>query len=162
VLDDLDITHNTWSHQVGTLGEYLQLYTDAGSSVANWMAGKGTPGTPLTWYMLSMVTPQPQGDPAYSTWMFDMSGMGKGELWCNGFMLGAYWSIKDGQGHYSQQYYHLPRDYLAPVGMPNLVVLLEEVGGDPDTITLMQRNYRPFAEQKTSMNSHKHKIANNA
>jgi len=38
-------------HQVGTLGEYLQVYTDAGSAVANWTKGSVS-GTPLTWYML--------------------------------------------------------------------------------------------------------------
>jgi len=106
-----------------------------------------------------MKTPQPQGDPAYATWMFDMaSSMGKGELWCNGFMVGAYWNIKDSNGDYSQQYYHIPRDYLNPVGVANRVVLLEEIGGDPNKIALIQRNYRPVGDaQKTRRKTKKNK-----
>ena len=74
-----------------------------------------------------------------------MGGMGKGSLWVNGFMLGAYWSIKDSKGEYSQRYYHLPRDNLKPPGQVNNVVVLEEVGGDPSTVALIQRNQRTMA-----------------
>jgi len=154
VFDGQDITKNGWTHQVGTLGEYLSVFTDAGSAVANWTKTAPT-NAPLTWYKLLMKTPEPVGDPAYATWQFDMSAMGKGELWCNGFMLGAYWSIKDGSGHYSQQFYHLPRDYLNPVGEDNLVVLLEETGGTPGSIVLQQRNYRPIAARSEHFGSQK-------
>jgi hypothetical protein len=66
--------------------------------------------------------------------------MGKGSLWFNSFMLGGYWSIRDNQGRYSQQYYHVPRDYLKPPGEGNLVVFMEEIGGEPTGVSLIQRN----------------------
>jgi beta-galactosidase len=71
-----------------------------------------------------------------------MGGCGKGELWVNEFMLGAYWSIRytENPAIFSQRYYHMPRDYLAPPGENNLVIVYEEIGCDPRTIRLMQRN----------------------
>ena len=144
-----DIIYNTWTHQIGTLGEYLQIFTPTGSGSVTWnKTSPGAPLPPMTWFRLSVPTPTPVGDPAYATWAFDMSGMGKGELWCNGFMVGAYWSIRDSNGDYSQRYYHMPRDYLVPAGEMNLVVVLEEVSGDPTSIRLMQRNQRGVKKEQ--------------
>jgi len=138
--DNVDLTKQSWTHQPGTLGELLHVYTDAGQKAFVWNNGTAPMTTPI-WYKMSFTTPTPMGDPAYATWQFDMSVMGKGELWVNGFMVGAYWSIKDGSGQYSQQYYHIPRDYLMPAGQANLVVVLEETTmGNPSKIVLSQRN----------------------
>jgi len=76
----------------------------------------------------------------------DMSSMMKGSVWCNGFHLGAYWLIHDAHGNYSQQYYHVPRDYLFPQGQVNSFVVLEEWGGKPESISLIQRNATKIAE----------------
>ena len=77
----------------------------------------------MTWYRLSIVTPTVLGDAGWATWALDLSSLSKGSVWVNGFMLGAYWLLKDEHGEYSQQYYHLPRDYLKPEGESNNVVL---------------------------------------
>jgi len=69
-----------------------------------------------------------------------MSAMNKGSVWFNGFHLGAYWLIRDQNGRFCQQHYHIPRDYLLPAQQNNTVIVLEEVGGDPYSIAMIQRN----------------------
>jgi hypothetical protein len=134
-----DITRGTWEQQAGLQGEALHYYTPDGARRVKWNATV-VGQRPLTWYHLTIRTPKPVGDPAYATWAMDMSAMGKGSLWFNSFMLGGYWSIRDNQGRYSQQYYHVPRDYLKPPGEGNLVVFMEEIGGEPTGVSLIQRN----------------------
>ena len=142
--DTVNLTTSQWSHQPGTLGEYFRAYTDAGQKAIPWKNSSVPSGSTMIWYKLDITTPRPVGDSTRATWQFDMSAMGKGELWVNGFMVGAYWSIKDGSGQYSQRYYHVPRDYLFPPGQSNLVVILEELqhtnGSDPSKVVLKQRN----------------------
>ena len=135
-----DLHAQQWTHQVGTLGEFLQLYTPAGAQANTWRSGSVPVMAPLVWYWLNVTTPAAVGDPAHATWTLDMGGMGKGSVWCNGFHLGAYWSIRDDKGDFSQQYYHVPRDYLLPAGQSNAFVVLEEMGGRPESVALMQRN----------------------
>jgi len=142
VVNGQEITKSKWVQQVGLQGEYLQYYTDAGSKKVNWNNGNQV-NRPLTWYQLAIPTPTIIGDPAYATWTLDLGGMGKGSIWFNGFMVGAYWSVKDSGGKFSQQYYHVPRDYLKPTGQSNNVILIEEIGADPTTISLIQRNQKP-------------------
>jgi len=137
VFNGTNVSKNTFYHQPGTYGERIRIFGEGGQSVT-WNQSTSV-NTPMTWYQMIIPTPTISGDPAKATWMFDMSGMGKGELWCNGFMLGAYWSIRSGSG-YSQQYYHMPRDYLSAQGQNNTVVVLEEQGGNPQTVALIQRN----------------------
>ena len=136
------IVEQQWVHQVGLEGEFLQLYTVAGARTHPGWSGSPPAGRPLSWYYLSVSTPQPSGDAACATWRFDMRGMGKGSLWCNGFHVGAYWNVRDTHGQYSQAYYHIPRDYLNPPGQQNVVVAFEERGGDPTSVRLEQRNAR--------------------
>ena len=133
-----DVTSGAWTQQVGLRGERMRYYN---MSDLQWNTSKSS-NTPMTWYQLDIVSPTPMGDAGWATWTLDMGGMGKGSVWVNGFMLGAYWSIKDNAGEYSQRYYHVPRDNLNAPGQANNVVILEESGGDPSTVTLIQRNQR--------------------
>jgi len=147
-----DITRHPWVQQVGLQGEHLRYYTDGGSQRVKWNTTSQI-NTPMTWYQLSIPTPAAVGDAAYATWTLDMGGMGKGSLWFNGFMVGAYWSIKNNQGQFSQQYYHVPRDYVNPTGQTNNVIVLEESGGNPESVTLIQRNQRPNKPARTVSSS---------
>ena len=45
-----------------------------------------------------------------------------------------------GCGEPSLRLYHIPRDWLMPVGQDNVIIFLEEMGGDPATVALLQRN----------------------
>lgn len=88
----------------------------------------------------------------------DMSTMGKGEVWINGQSIGRYWPAYTARGRCvdcdyagnfdekkcrgscgepSQKWYHVPRSWLKPRG--NLLVVFEEMGGDPSGITLLKR-----------------------
>ena len=136
-----DLTSAGWLQQVGLRGEWERFYTDEGSSRVDWNSSQLVDAA-MTWYRLSIVTPTVLGDAGWATWALDLSSLSKGSVWVNGFMLGAYWLLKDEHGQYSQQYYHLPRDYLKPEGESNNVVLLEEEGGDPAQVKLIQRNQR--------------------
>lgn len=155
-LNGLVLWHNesivaqNWSHQVGLQGEFFQLYTVAGAHTHTGWIPSPPAGRPLSWYYLNITTPVPSGDAMCATWRFDMRGMGKGSLWCNGFHVGAYWSIRDSHGNYTQAYYHIPRDYLSPPGEVNVVVIFEERGGDPSTVQIQQRNSRPTCPQQSS------------
>ncbi|XP_062148076.1 beta-galactosidase 6 isoform X2 [Alnus glutinosa] len=65
----------------------------------------------------------------------NLSTMGKGEAWVNGRSIGRYWvSFFDSKGNPSQTMYHVPRSFLNASG--NLLVLLEEAGGNPLQISL--------------------------
>jgi len=142
-----DITSQGWTQQVGLRGERYRWFN---STEGEWNTSMKMDSS-MTWYQLAIVTPTVKGDAGWATWTVDMGGMGKGSVWVNGFMLGAYWSIKDSKGEFSQRYYHLPRDNLKPPGEANNVVILEEIGGDPTTVALIQRNARtPKATQKSS------------
>jgi hypothetical protein len=87
-----------------------------------------------------------------------MGSMGKGQAWVNGHHIGRYWSYKASGGScggcsytgtysetkcqtscgdISQRYYHVPRSWLNPSG--NLLVVLEEFGGDLSGVKLVTR-----------------------
>ncbi|KAJ4838181.1 hypothetical protein Tsubulata_032522 [Turnera subulata] len=66
----------------------------------------------------------------------NLSTMGKGEAWVNGFGIGRYWvSFHTPKGRPSQELYHVPRSVLK--ASKNLLVLFEESGGDPLHVSLV-------------------------
>ncbi|CAA6663225.1 unnamed protein product [Spirodela intermedia] len=111
----LDLSANKWGHQVGMVGEKLRIYTQHGSHRVQWSAAKK--GTPLTWYKRYFDAPHGE-DPV----AIDMSSMGKGMVWVNGQSIGATG-------------YHIPRSFMKPSG--NLMVVLEETGGNPEGIAVV-------------------------
>ena len=159
MVGEQDITNNGWLLQRGLKGE-SEGYVAGGGGGGAWMEGV-SPLTPLTWYKLSLTSPTPTPSPLPS-WQLDLAGMGKGLLWFNGHCMGRYWDIVatqgtcpevcdyrgsygDGKCRYdcglpSLRLYHIPRSWLKPVGEDNEIIVLEERGGDPATIALLQRN----------------------
>ncbi|KAH7657473.1 Beta-galactosidase protein [Dioscorea alata] len=146
-----DLSHQKWTYQVGLKGEALGLHTVSGSSSVEW--GSAYPKRPLTWFKTFFNAPA-GNDPL----ALDMGSMGKGQIWINGRSIGRYWpSYKasgscgscDYRGTYnekkcqsncgesSQRWYHVPRSWLNPTG--NLLVVLEEWGGDPSGIAMVKR-----------------------
>ncbi|PNX57255.1 beta-galactosidase 3-like protein, partial [Trifolium pratense] len=87
----------------------------------------------------------------------DMSSMGKGQVWINGQSIGRYWMVyakgncngcnyagtyrqakcQIGCGQPTQRWYHVPRSWLKPTN--NLLVVFEELGGNPWKISLVKR-----------------------
>lgn len=64
-----------------------------------------------------------------------MDNMAKGMIWVNGNNIGRYWvSFLSPLGQPTQCEYHIPRAFLKP--KHNLLVVLEETGGNPETIVI--------------------------
>ncbi|KAK1322784.1 Beta-galactosidase 16 [Acorus calamus] len=119
-----DISTNSWGYQIGLLGEQLGIYAQDGLEKVNWKS-IGNPQQPLTWY--KTLFDAPEGNDSV---VLNLGSMGKGEAWINGENIGRYWiSFNTPKGRPSQTLYHVPRSFLKPSG--NLLVLFEEIGGDP-------------------------------
>ncbi|KAI4380364.1 hypothetical protein MLD38_006562 [Melastoma candidum] len=149
-----NLTSQNWSYKIGLKGEGLGLHTVSGSSSVEWMGGQSLVlKQPLTWYKAKFDAPEGNGPLA-----LDMIGMGKGQIWVNGQGIGRHWPGYTAQGNCnkctyaglfdegkcrtdcgepSQRWYHIPRSWLNPED--NLLVVLEEWGGDPQGISLVER-----------------------
>ncbi|KAL5778798.1 hypothetical protein ACOSQ2_009535 [Xanthoceras sorbifolium] len=124
-----DFTSFTWGYQIGLIGEKLQIYNKGGSSKVQWSKFSSS-REPLSWY--KTVFDAPVGDDPIA---LNLSSMGKGEAWVNGQSIGRYWvSFRTPKGSPSQTWYHVPRSFLKPTG--NVLVILEEEGGYPPSISL--------------------------
>ena len=62
--------------------------------------------------------------------------MNRGQAYVNGHNIGRYWMIKDGNGDYSQGYYHIPKDWLKGEGEENVLVLGETLGASDPSVTI--------------------------
>ncbi|KAK9285037.1 hypothetical protein L1049_024221 [Liquidambar formosana] len=126
----LDLSMNVWGHQVGLNGEKLHVFTQGGSHRVQWTKAKGE-GPALTWYKAYFDAPE--GDEPVA---IKLATMAKGMAWVNGKSIGRYWvSFLSPLGKPSQSTYHIPRAFLKP--SDNLLVLLEETGGNPDGIEIL-------------------------
>ncbi|KAG8376142.1 hypothetical protein BUALT_Bualt09G0032500 [Buddleja alternifolia] len=149
-----DLTKHKWSYKAGLRGERLSLHSVSGSSSVEWVEGSLlAQKQPLTWY--KTIFNAPRGNDPLAV---DMMSMGKGEIWINGQSIGRHWPgyIAQGTcgrcnyagtfnetkcqtncGQPSQKWYHIPRSWLKRSG--NLLVMFEEMGGDPTKIYLVKR-----------------------
>jgi len=142
-----------WELQPGLVGQRYALFTEAGA-LANWKTHpKGTKAKPLGWLRATFARPAGarHASPLPIALALDLAGMAKGMIWLNGRCAGRYW-LTPGVGKTSewltraiggkvrpeptQRYYHLPTEWLAD---RNVLVLFEEIGGDPATIKLVRR-----------------------
>ncbi|KAI3823250.1 hypothetical protein L1987_04683 [Smallanthus sonchifolius] len=154
----VDLSSQRWTYQIGLKGESLGL-DNGGSSL--WVSGSPT-SQPLTWYKTNFDAPS--GDNPIA---IDFTGLGKGEAWVNGQSIGRYWpsyiaptsgcSACSYKGSYSstkclkncgkpsQKLYHVPRSWLKPSG--NILVLFEEIGGDPTQISFKTQELESLCSQ---------------
>ncbi|ONK55389.1 uncharacterized protein A4U43_UnF3990 [Asparagus officinalis] len=124
----MDLTVNRWGHQVGLFGEKQQIYTQDGLSKVQWRESEKN--KQVTWY--KRYFDAPHGDDPVSV---NLTTMGKGMVWINGESIGRYWvDYLNPLGKPSQHMYHIPRTFLKK--KDNLMVVLEEHGGDPEGIAL--------------------------
>ncbi|CAL0331891.1 unnamed protein product [Lupinus luteus] len=151
----LDLSWNKWTYQVGLKGEAMDLASPNGISSVEWMqtALAVQKKQPLAWHKTYFNAPE--GDEPLA---LDMEGMGKGQIWINGQNIGRYWTASVigncgdcsyagsfrppkcqlGCGEPTQRWYHVPRSWLKPDH--NLLVVFEELAGDPATISLVKRS----------------------
>ncbi|KAF5958261.1 hypothetical protein HYC85_005486 [Camellia sinensis] len=150
-----DLSSAKWTYQVGLKGEAMNFVSPNGISSVDWMQGSliAQKQQPLTWHKAYFNAPD--GDEPLA---LDMRSMGKGQVWINGQSIGRYWTAyangncngcsysgvfkppkcQLGCGEPTQRWYHVPRSWLKPT--QNLLVLFEELGGDPTKISLVKRS----------------------
>ncbi|CAI9087581.1 OLC1v1021688C1 [Oldenlandia corymbosa var. corymbosa] len=145
-----------WTYQVGTEGEYLGLQEPDLANSSLWYKGNAVPvNHSLIWYKTIFVAPEGSGPLS-----LNLATMGKGQAWVNGQSIGRYWPAYispttgctdncDYRGSYNawkclkkcgqpaQTLYHIPRTWLN--AGKNLLVLHEELGGDPSKISIITR-----------------------
>ncbi|WJX15726.1 Beta-galactosidase 5 [Trifolium repens] len=149
-----DLTGQKWSYQVGLKGETMNLVSPNGVSSVDWvrtsLASQNQPQ--LKWHKGYFNAPD-----GVEPLALDMSSMGKGQVWINGQSIGRYWMVyakgncnacnyagtyrqakcQIGCGQPTQRWYHVPRSWLKPKN--NLLVVFEELGGNPWKISLIKR-----------------------
>lgn len=149
-----DLTGQKWSYQVGLKGESMNLVSPNGVSSVDWvgesLASQNQPQ--LKWHKAHFNAPD-----GVEPLALDMSSMGKGQVWINGQSIGRYWMVyakgncnscnyagtyrqakcQVGCGQPTQRWYHVPRSWLKPTN--NLMVVFEELGGNPWKISLVKR-----------------------
>ena len=67
--------------------------------------------------------------------------MGRGQAYINGHNIGRYWMIKNDKGEYTQDYYHIPKDWLMPEGEENIITLGETLGATDPDVTICTTEY---------------------
>ncbi|KAI4327674.1 hypothetical protein L6164_020103 [Bauhinia variegata] len=149
-----DLSWQKWTYQVGLKGEAMNLASPNSISSVEWMQSAIVvqKNQPLTWHKTYFDAPE--GDEPLA---LDMEGMGKGQIWINGQSIGRYWTAiatgncneciysgsfrpqkcQLGCGQPTQRWYHVPRSWLKPT--QNLLVIFEELGGNPSRISLVKR-----------------------
>ncbi|KAK9268044.1 hypothetical protein L1049_010483 [Liquidambar formosana] len=151
-----DLSSGEWTYQVGLEGEYLGLDKTSLANSSLWTKGTPIPvNQSLIWYKATFLAPEGKGPLA-----LNLASMGKGQAWVNGQGIGRYWSAYlspstgctencDYRGNYlpdkclkncgqpAQTLYHIPRTWVHPG--ENLLVLHEELGGDPSKISVFTR-----------------------
>jgi hypothetical protein len=144
-----------WQHQKGLIGEYLQIYTEQGSSKVQWDS-QWTKGInqPITWFQARfdldhLVKDDTNANPV----LLDAQGLNRGHAFINGNDFGLYWLIQGLCGETppcccqqsqvnclkpSQRYYHIPSDWL--MSKNNLITVFDDLGAlSPGSVSLVQR-----------------------
>ncbi len=138
--------HAPWRIVPGLQGEHCRVYAE-GVALVQWESSlEVARGKPLCWWKTTFERPKTDAPLA-----LDLTGMTKGIAWLNGRCIGRYWMTpgtgqpspwlapavyQEGEGQPTQRYYHLPRAWLSE---QNVLVLFEEVGGDPTQVRLCYR-----------------------
>ncbi|GAB4848513.1 Beta-galactosidase 3 [Ancistrocladus abbreviatus] len=157
-----DLSWQKWTYEVGLKGESMNLASPNVISSVAWMdSAIAVPNQqPLMWHKAYFNAPD--GDEPLA---LDLRSMGKGQAWINGQSIGRYWTAyahgncngcsytgafrppkcQTGCGEPTQRWYHVPRSWLKPTR--NLVVLFEELGGDPTKISLVKRSVSTVCAQ---------------
>ncbi|XP_057427809.1 beta-galactosidase 5-like [Lotus japonicus] len=162
-----DLTWQKWSYQVGLKGEAMNLVSPNGVSSVDWVRESLASQSlqQLKWHRAYFNAPVGNEPLA-----LDLGSMGKGQVWINGQSIGRYWMVyakgdckpcsyagtyrepkcQLGCGQPTQRWYHVPRSWLKPTR--NLIVVFEELGGNPEKISLVKRTVHIPASKHSSEN----------
>jgi hypothetical protein len=144
-----------WEHQKGLMGEYLQIYTEQGSSKVNWdPQWIKSIDKPITWFQARFdLDHLIQEDTIANPILLDAQGLNRGHAFINGNDLGLYWLLpgicesrqpcccQHAQINClkpTQRYYHIPSDWLMPKN--NLITIFDDLGApSPGSVGFVQR-----------------------
>jgi hypothetical protein len=153
-------SNRDWRLVAGLYGEEQKLWENAAGDRVAWNTSRKV-ATPGTWYRMEFLP----WDCKNKFVALDLASMGKGSAWLNGHHLGRYFIANSSAdaacnvcnatgrfdpnkecatncGNIVQRYYHVPPDWWLPPssdsGELNIVVLWEEVGGDPDAVRIVE------------------------
>ncbi|CAM8905593.1 unnamed protein product [Rhodiola kirilowii] len=164
---DVHFSDLLWTYQVGLKGENLNIYTTNENDKVRWTdLDPAANGTGFTWYKTYFDSPAGSEPVA-----LDLGSMGKGQAWVNGHHIGRYWTLVspkhgcqetcDYRGAYNsnkcttncgkptQIWYHVPRAWLTASN--NLLVIFEEVGGNPFAIAVKARYTSTICSQVSEL-----------
>ncbi|CAL4908342.1 unnamed protein product [Urochloa decumbens] len=128
------LNNELWGYQVGLFGERNSIHTQEGSKSVEWTTINNLAYSPLTWYKTTFTTPA--GNDAVTL------NLSKFLVWVR-VKYGSTGRASDDIGSLSRLLvailrnlckYHIPREFLNP--QDNILVLFEEMGGDPQQITV--------------------------
>ncbi|GLT75061.1 hypothetical protein SLA2020_468120 [Shorea laevis] len=154
----MDLSKNEWLYKAGLDGEKRELFKVSNEDSGNWITENLPTNKMFVWYKTTFKAPLGT-DPI----VVDLMGLGKGEAWVNGHSLGRYWSSFLAREHFcsksddsscdyrgdywgkkdvcrkncgepSQRWYHVPRSFLQNDDEDNVLVLFEELGGNPSYV----------------------------
>ncbi|CAN0845632.1 Beta-galactosidase 10 [Linum grandiflorum] len=162
----MDLSTYDWTYKIGLQGEKLAIHSPSGMTSVNWTTTSNVPKMqPLTWYKTTVEPPT--GDEPIGIDMLNMgkglawlNGEEIGRYWLREshkddrcteecdyrgalslinspmaeFMLQK---CSTGCGEPTQRWYHVPRSWFKP--SDNILVILEEKGGDPTSIKFSKR-----------------------
>ncbi|KAK8795542.1 hypothetical protein WA158_000199 [Blastocystis sp. Blastoise] len=126
-MNDVDFFTQEWKHYNGLAGESIQVYTEEGIQKVEWKEDLEN-AAPITWLSSTFETPKDlkRGIEV----LFHPMGLMTGHAYINGNDIGKYLLVKSGSGEYTQEYYHIPKDWLRYDGEKNLFVVVETSGAE--------------------------------
>ncbi|KAK8805552.1 hypothetical protein WA158_002208 [Blastocystis sp. Blastoise] len=124
-MNGVDFFNQEWKHYNGLYGESLKVYTEEGMQKVDWKEDLEN-AAPITWLSSAFETPKDlkRGIEV----LFHPMGLMRGHTYINGHDIGKYWMIKADNGDYSQDYYHIPKDWLRYDGKENSITVIETSG----------------------------------
>ncbi|CAF3955135.1 unnamed protein product, partial [Rotaria sp. Silwood1] len=146
---------NFCNHQKGLFGEYLQIYTEQGSSKVTWDTQwiKGI-NKPISWFQARFdLDHRIREDANANPILLDAQGLNRGHAFINGNDLRLYWLIQSICQNNSpcacqhaqtnclkptQRYYHIPSNWLKSKN--NLITIFDDFGAPSSaSVGLVQR-----------------------
>jgi hypothetical protein len=114
----VSIASEQWTTRSDLAGNMWQVWSPAGANTVQWTPGFST--APLTWLQTSFQAPFLA---ANQSLLLNVTGLGRGHAFVNGFDLGRYWTIlrNDGSNVPSQGLYPIPIDVINQGGSNRLV-----------------------------------------
>jgi hypothetical protein len=146
---------NVWEHQKGLVGEAGQIYNEQGSKTVEWNPQwMRAINKSVTWFQTRFdLDHLARQDLNANPVLVNALGLNRGHVFVNGNDLGLYWLIQtrcedselyhssqgeNGCERPSQQYYHIPPDWLMPKN--NLLTVFDDLGAtSPGSVGIVQR-----------------------